>query len=381
MTVTDYYALLGVDRKADDAVLKRAYRRLARELHPDVNPSPEAQERFKQVSTAYEVLSDPEKRRIVDLGGDPMANGGGGGGAGGGFAGTAGGIGDLFDAFFGGAGGATSRGPRSRVRAGNDALIPLDLDMAEAAFGVTTEITVDTAVRCETCGATGCAPGSHPERCPQCEGRGEVQTVTRSFLGQMVTSRPCPRCAGVGEVIPRPCTTCGGDGRVRSRRSIKVKVPPGVEDGMRIRLSGEGEVGPGGGPAGDLYVEVRERRHPMFQRDERGDLWCELTLPMTAAALGTSLPLETLDGSTVQVDVKPGTQGGQVLTLPGHGVPRLRTESRGDLHVTVTVQTPTRLDAEQETLLRQLAVVRDEQRPDGSAQREGIFGRLRDAFR
>jgi molecular chaperone DnaJ len=371
---TDYYGALGVDSKASESEIKSAYRKLARELHPDVNPEPAAQERFKRVSVAYEVLSDPEKRRIVDLGGDPLDPRGGGSSSGP-FAGQGTGIGDLFDAFFGG--GQQQRGPRSRVRAGADALIGLELDLAETAFGTTTELTVDTAQRCETCDATGCQPGTHPERCPQCEGRGEVQTVTRSFLGQMVTSRPCPRCGGAGEVIPRPCATCGGDGRVRARRTIKVKVPPGVEDGMRIRLTGEGEVGPGGGPSGDLYVEVRERRHETFQRDERGDLWCELSIPMTAAALGTTIPLTGLDGADLVVDIKAGTQNGSVVTLPGQGVPRLRSESRGDLRASVLVQTPTKLDARSEELLRELAEIRGEETPDGQGHKtEGIFGRL-----
>src|SRR6059058_5810038 len=252
---TDYYGVLGLTHGASDSDIKRAYRRMARDLHPDVNPDPEAKERFQEVTRAYEALTDPEKRRIVDLGGDPFDTGGGGGAGGFGGAGF-GGLGDIMDAFFGG---AATRGPRSRTRAGRDALIPIELELDETVFGVTKDITVDTAVLCDSCTGAGTAPGTHATTCTTCAGRGEVQSVQRGLLGQVVSSRTCPTCAGTGQVIPEPCPQCGGDGRVRARRTIPVKIPAGVEDGMRIRLTGHGEVGPGGGPAGDLYVEVHER--------------------------------------------------------------------------------------------------------------------------
>jgi molecular chaperone DnaJ len=366
----DYYALLGVRRDATSEEIKRAYRKLARELHPDVNPNPDAQERFRDVSAAYEVLSDPAKREVVDLGGDPLAPGGGGPSPGGPFNM---GFQDIMDAFFGGGGG---RGPRTRTRQGSDALIPLELDLAETAFGVTRELAVDTAVLCTDCTGAGTAPGTYPATCEACGGRGEVQSVQRSFLGQVMTSRPCSACGGIGSVIPHPCPTCGGDGRVRTRRNINVKVPAGVEDGMRIRLTGQGEVGPGGGPPGDLYVEVRERPHEFFHR-EGEDLHCEVTVPMTAAALGTSTPLTTLDGSEEHIDIPPGTQSGTVTTLRARGIPRLRGNSRGDLHVHINVATPTRLDGEQEDLLRRLAKLRDEERPEHSGRPGGLFSRLR----
>jgi len=372
---TDYYGVLGVARGASDAEIKKAYRRMARELHPDVNPDADAQARFQAVGTAYEVLSDPDKRAVVDRGGDPLAAGAGPGGSP--FEGF--GFGDIMDAFFGGGGAAGGgRGPRSRMRPGADALLRLEFDLAETAFGTTRDVTVDTATRCETCHGAGTAPGTQPETCPVCEGRGEVQSVARSFLGQVMTSRPCPRCGGVGSVIPHPCPTCSGDGRVRARRTIAVKVPAGVEDGMRIRLAGEGEVGPGGGPAGDLYVEVVERQHPVFHR-EGDDLHGELTVAMTAAALGTSLPLTTLDGEET-IDVRPGTQSGSVVTLGARGVPHLRSVGRGDLHVHVTVQTPTRLDDEQEDLLRRLAELRGEERGEATPTGQGLLGRLRGTF-
>ncbi|RBY95315.1 molecular chaperone DnaJ [Blastococcus sp. TF02-8] len=371
---TDYYGVLGLAQGATDSEIKKAYRRLARDLHPDVNPDPEAKERFQEVTRAYEALTDPEKRRIVDLGGDPFDSGAGGGG-GFGQAGF-GGLGDIMDAFFGG---ASARGPRSRTRAGRDALIPVELELDETVFGTTKEITVDTAVLCDTCAGAGTAPGTHPVTCATCSGRGEVQSVQRGFLGQVVTSRPCPTCSATGQVIPDPCPKCAGDGRVRARRTISVKVPAGVEDGMRIRLTGHGEVGPGGGPAGDLYVEVHEQPHPVFTRDGE-DLHCRVTLPMTSAALGTTLNLKTLDGEE-DLDIKPGTQSGSVLTLRAHGAPRLRATGRGNLVVHVEVATPTKLDAEQEKLLRELAALRGEDQPESHhAAQGGLFSRVRDAF-
>jgi molecular chaperone DnaJ len=372
-TVRDYYGLLNVASDATAEEIKRAYRKLARELHPDVNPDPQAQARFKEVTTAYEVLSDPEKRRIVDLGGDPMAPAGGAGSP---FGGGFGGFGDIFETFFGGAA-AGGRGPRSRVRQGADALLRIELTMAEMAFGVQKDIAVETAVTCQTCSGDGCAPGTRPRTCDTCGGRGEVQSMQRSLLGPVMTSRPCPTCGGTGQQIPSPCPSCSGEGRVRARRSISVDVPGGIEDGMRIRMTGQGEVGPGGGPAGDLYIEVTEQPHETFTR-EGSDLHCTLAVPMTAAALGSEIMLTTLD-SEERVEIRPGTQSGAVITLRGKGVPRLRSTTRGDLHVHVEVRTPTRLDDAQEKLLRQLAELRDEDISLGGS-RGGLFSKVRDAF-
>ncbi len=375
-TPRDYYALLGVRRDATPEELKRAYRKLARELHPDVNPDPGAADRFKQVSVAYEVLSDPEKRHIVDLGGDPLAQGAGS--PGNPFSGF-GGFGDVFEAFFGGAAaGGRGGARRSRVRPGADALLQVALSLEEAAFGVRRELNVETAVVCGTCSGSGCAPGTSPRTCATCGGTGELQSVQRSFLGQVMTSRPCPGCAGTGQQIPSPCPSCGTEGRVRARRTITVDIPAGIEDGMRIRLSGQGEVGPGGGAAGDLYVEVVEQRHETFTR-EGADLHCTVQLPMTAAALGTDLVLVTLDGEE-KLEIRAGTQSGTVLTLRGKGVPRLRSSSRGDLHVQVDVRVPTRLDEEQERLLRELAVLRHEE-VAAVTKGSGLFGKVRGAFR
>ncbi|QGG40885.1 molecular chaperone DnaJ [Aeromicrobium yanjiei] len=379
----DYYATLGVDRDATAEQLKKAYRKLARQYHPDVNDAPDASEKFKEVTLAYEVLSDPQKRAVFDRGGDPMSSGGGGFGGGQGFN-----FDDIMDAFFGQ---NAQRGPRPRQQRGQDALLRLNVDLAEAAFGVTHEIKVDTAVTCTTCEGSGAANGSQPETCRTCHGHGDVQHVQRSLLGDIRTSRPCPTCHGFGTVIPDPCPECNGEGRVRSRRSISVTIPAGVDQGTRIQLSGEGEVGPGGGPAGDLYLEINVARHPMFQR--KGDqLFCQVTLPMTAAALGTQIDLPTLeadvpdsdeDTRTVRLEVAPGTQSGDTLTIKGQGVPRLRGAGRGDLKVQVVVETPTRIDDQQRALLEELAQLRDEERPETlmATNHKGVFGKIKDAFK
>jgi molecular chaperone DnaJ len=368
----DYYGILGVRRNASADEIKRAYRKLAREYHPDVNADPEAHEKFKDINAAYEVLSDPAKREMVDLGGDPLAPGGGGPGPGAGspFVGFQ----DIMDAFFGNAG---ARGPRPRVRPGADAILRLELDLQETAFGVETPITVDTAVLCTTCSGAGTAAGTHPTTCDVCGGRGEVQSVQRTFLGQVVSARPCAACQGYGTTIPHPCQTCGGDGRVRTRRTLTVKIPAGVEDGMRIRLAQQGEVGPGGGPPGDLYVEIHERPHDVYSR-KGDDLHCRVTVPMTAAALGTRLTIKTLDGEE-NVDVRAGTQPGATLRIRGKGVPHLRGTGRGDLFVHLDVRTPLKLDPEQERILREFARSRGEEVAELSKQ-GGFFSRMRDAF-
>jgi molecular chaperone DnaJ len=370
----DYYGVLGVRRDADAEEIKKAYRRLARELHPDVNPDPQTQERFKEITQAYEVLSDPGKRQMYDMGADPFAQAGAGpGGFAAGFP-----FSDIMDAFFGT--GTATRGPRSRARRGRNATIRVELDLAECAFGTTRDLVVDTAVVCPNCSGEGTAPGSHPETCEVCNGRGEVSQVTRSFLGQVMSTRPCPGCGGFGTVIRRPCSECDGEGRVRTRRTIKVRIPAGVEDGTHIQLAGEGETGPGGGPPGDLFLEIVQRPHAIFER-QGDDLHCTVTIPMVAAALGATLKVQTLDGPA-DVDIRPGTQSGQAIPLYGQGTAHLNSSGRGDLLIHVTVETPTKLEPDQEALLRELARLRGEESPPGrfAPGQQGFFSRLRDAF-
>ncbi|WP_028046678.1 molecular chaperone DnaJ [Cellulomonas sp. URHE0023] len=370
--MTDYYEILGVPRDATPDQIKKAYRKLAREHHPDVSGAEAGSEdTFKDVSRAYDVLGNPEKRRAYDMGGDPSAPGGG---MGGGF-----GFQDIFETFFGAAtGAAQQRGPIPRARRGQDALVRLDLDLSEVTFGVHREVPVDTAVVCPTCSGTCCRPGTSPRTCEVCGGRGSVQRVARSFLGQVMTTQPCAVCHGFGSVIPEPCTECSGEGRVRSRRTLSVDVPAGVDTGTRIKLTGQGEVGPAGGPAGDVYLEVRERKNDTFVR--RGDdLHATLEVPMTAAALGTVLTLDTLDGPR-EVDLRPGTQPSQIVTLKNLGVGHLHVGGRGDLHVHVDVQVPTAMDDEQVELLRKLAALRGEERPESrfAGSSTGVFAKLRD---
>jgi molecular chaperone DnaJ len=301
---------------------------------------------------------------------------------------------DIMDAFFGGQPGGQTRGPRPRTRRGQDALIRLEVDLAEAAFGVTRELKVDTAVVCSTCHGEGAAPGTHPQTCETCRGAGEVAQVQRSFLGEIRTLRPCAACRGFGSIIPDPCRECSGEGRVRSRRTLTIKIPAGVDTGTRVQLADEGEVGPGGGPAGDLYVEIHVARHDFFTR-HGNDLHCTVTVPMTAAALGTTLELPTLEADVVppegastdletsfELDVRPGTQSGTEQVLRGRGVPGLRG-GRGDLVVTIAVETPTRLGPREEELLTELAAIRGEEQPAARLKpgnRKSPFGRLRDAF-
>lgn len=384
----DYYEVLGVPRDATSEQIKKAYRRLAMKYHPDVADAPDAAEKFKEIGEAYEVLHDPNKRAMYDRGGNPMGGGGGFGAGGFGFSGGGGfDFTNLVDAMFGG---QSPRGPKSRVRRGQDSAVRLNLTLAEAAFGITKELKVDTAVVCPQCSGSGANAGSEPITCGTCQGSGEVIAVQRSFLGEIRTSQPCPSCRGYGTIIPNPCGECAGEGRVRTHRTINVKIPAGVDTGNRVHLAHQGEVGPGGGPAGDLYVELKVSQHEVFKRNG-DDLEMVVHVPMTAAALGTVVTLETLeaerddldaDQASVEVQIPAGTQSHARIAMAGRGVPRLRGGGRGDLGVTLIVDTPTKLDPAQRDLLAQLAEARNETRPQAAVAKhgKGPFGWLKEAF-
>ncbi len=372
----DYYELLGVDRSASQDEIKRAYRRLARELHPDTgHGSPDSEARFKEVTRAYEVLRDPEKRRRYDMFGVEGVGANGSGAAAGdpfGF----GNIGDVFEAFFGGSPfGGRPRGPSGPPR-GSDLEEVAELTFEEAVFGCQKSVTVRTAVPCTTCQASGTASGSPPATCPECRGSGQVQRVRQSLIGQMVTASPCPRCSGAGQVIADPCRDCRGEGRRIEDRTYTVDIPAGVDSGATLRLSGRGAVGPRGGAAGDLYVHLRVAPHERFERDG-SDLLTELRVPYTQAVLGAVVPFDTLDG-TDDLELPPGTASGTVFRLRGKGVPHLERRSRGDLLVNVVVEVPTELSEQEEALLRQLAELRGEAVAEPTS---GLFTKIRSAFK
>jgi len=365
--VADHYEVLGVERTATAEEIKKAYRRLARELHPDVNPSAEASERFKAVTHAYDVLSDPQERQQYDLG--PQV----GFGAGANF----GGFGDIFETFFGGGGGRTS-GPRSRRERGQDGLVKVEVDLDEVIFGTKRDLEVTTAILCATCEGSCCAPGTSPARCDICGGSGQIQRTMRSLLGNVVTSNPCGTCQGYGTIIANPCSTCGGKGRVRASRTIPVDIPAGVDSGLRLQMPGQGEVGPAGGPSGDLYLEIKVRHHETFSRNG-DDLLATIEVQMTDAILGTRTTLKGLDGDVI-VDIKPGVQSAEVITVKDRGVTHLRGTGRGDLRIGVQVVTPTKLNGKERDLIEQLAKARKNPAPQFAHFQQGLFTKLRDRF-
>jgi molecular chaperone DnaJ len=372
--VTDYYELLGVSRSATQDEIKRAFRRLARQLHPDTgHGDAESEARFKQVAHAYEVLSDPEKRRRYDTFGPDGVDGGGHAGDPFGFGG---GIGDVFEAFFGGSPfGGRGRGPSGPPR-GADLEVVVDLDFEQAVFGCEHVVSVRTAVACTACGATGAAEGTHPVACYECHGTGQVQRVRQSLIGQMVTSSPCARCGGSGQIIASPCAECRGEGRAIDDRNYTVDIPAGVDSGSTLRLSGRGAVGPRGGAPGDLYVHLRVHTHPRFARDGT-DLRTTLRLPYTQAALGTLLEFETLDG-TEEIEIPRGTASGTTFRLRGRGVPHLERRGRGDLLIEVVVDVPTELSEDEEEVVRRLAELRGE---PVSPPANSLISKLRSAFK
>ena len=368
----ELYEIMGLQRDASQEDVKRAFRRLAMEFHPDRNKDEGAEEKFKAVAAAYEVLSDPEKRSAYDRFG--MAGVGGGSGQQGfnGFDGF-GGFGDIFDAFFRG---TASR--RAGPQRGSDLRITLTVEFAEAVFGADRELEFERIERCIDCKGTGSMPDSKPVQCPECHGQGEVRRVQQSLFGQFVNVATCERCSGEGEIITDPCGTCRGRGARRAKVKRAVKVPGGIDDGAQIRISNEGDAGSRGGPSGNLYVLVRVQPHKIFTREENA-LFYELPLNVAQAALGATVEVPTLEGEPVAIKVEPGTQHGNIFVVRGKGVPHLRDDGRGDLIVHMNVVTPTKLNEEQRELLARLAeslgtpVLAN----DGGGS---ILGRIRDAF-
>lgn len=376
--MADYYELLGVPRSATADEMKKAYRRLARELHPDSNPGdPAAEEKFKQVARAYEVLSDPEQRARYDRFGEKGVGGAGGPNVGDMFGGGGGGLGDLFDAFFGGSnpfGGAGGGRGQAGPPRGQDLEVVADVAFEQAVFGATVPVTLRTALRCDDCSGSGAGAGTKPVTCSECNGRGQVQRVRQSMLGQMVTSSACQKCGGLGQVIVTPCAKCGGDGRIVTEKTYQVDVPAGVDTGSTLRLTGRGAVGQRGGGTGDLYVHIRVAAHERYQR-EHDDLVTELPVSIAQASLGAKFLLPTLDGDE-EILVPAGTQPGREFVLRQRGVPRLQGRGRGDLRVRVLVQVPTKLTEFETELLKKLA----ESRGEEIHSEGGLLSRIKSAF-
>ncbi len=373
-TKRDYYEVLGVARGASDDELKRAFRKLAREYHPDVNKSPEAETRFKEIGEAYEVLSDPQKRRVYDQYGHSGLNNQGYGGFQGfeGF-GSFADIFEQFDSFFGGA--AARGGARRGPQRGADLRYDLQISFEEAAFGVEKTLEVPRQETCEVCKGSGAEPNTEPVVCPQCNGSGEIRRVQQSVFGQFVNVTACGRCHGEGRIVDKPCKECRGQGRVTKTRQLTVKIPAGVDNGQQIRLSGEGEAGPKGGPAGNLYVVLEVKPHRFFKR-EGSDVFYELPISFAQAALGDEIEVPTIDGKLV-LTVPAGTQTGKTFRLREKGIPHLRGMGRGDEYVAVRVRTPTQLSARERELFDELAKLEEHQiKPN----ERGFFDKVKDTL-
>lgn len=383
MADTDYYELLGIQKNASDTEIKKAYRTLAMKYHPDRNPGDkEAEAKFKEVTEAYEILKDPQKRAAYDQYGKAAFQGGAGGGAGGfggGFGGFnfdfggAGGFGsmfeDVFSDLFGGGMGGKRRSSRSEGQRGADIRYDMEITLEEAYAGLSKEIEVQSAEKCPDCNGSGCAEGTKPETCDMCHGTGRIRRQSGFFIEE----RPCPQCHGVGQVIKTPCKKCRGTGKVSAKKNLNVTIPAGIDTDNRMRLSGQGEAGTNGGANGDLYIFVHVKQHPIFAR-EGSDLYCNVPLPMTTAALGGEIEIPCIDGSMEKVKIEPGTQSGTEIRLRKKGMTTLQSRSIGDLFVKLQVETPTKLSSKQKELLKQFA----ELGTDSSPQSTNFFNKIKD---
>lgn len=375
----DYYEVLGVEKNAAEAEIKKAYRKLAAKYHPDVNHEAGAEEKFKEINEAYEVLSDADKKARYDqfgfAGVDPNFNAGGNpfGGGFGGFSGF-GDLGDIFGDFFGG-GSTRSRGANA-PRKGENVVVQVDLSFEEAAFGVKKDVNVGRIETCDRCGGSGAADGTQPETCDRCRGTGQV-SVTQNFMGMtMQSTAACPKCGGKGRIIRTPCARCKGKGRIRRNQKITVDIPAGVDNGQSVRVSGQGSAGSNGGPNGDLLVAVNIRKHALFERDGANVL-CEMPISFTQAACGAEIEVPTLDGK-VRYNIPEGTQTGTTFRLRGKGIPYVGYKNRGDQYVTVVVETPTQLTKEQKELLRRFEEAAGE---SATPKRKSFFEKLRENFK
>lgn len=373
----DLYEVLGVSRQATADEIKKAYRQLARKYHPDVNrEDPNASEKFKEVSEAYEILSDPQKRAAYDRFGhdafDPASGAGGFGGFGGfDFEDLGGGFGDLFDMIFGSGGSRNRR--RTGPQRGADREVRLDLEFEDALFGLEKEISISRVEKCDQCNGSGAQPGSNVATCPTCQGSGQVRSVQSTPFGRFETVRPCNRCHGEGKIIEKPCSKCRGSGQVKKARNINVRIPAGVDTGSRIRIQGEGEQGVRGGPAGDLYIIIVVGEHPRFQRDGT-TLITRLNIDFVQAALGDTIEMELPGGARHELQIPEGTQPGDVLTVRGKGVPNLHNQRQGDLKVVIQVTIPRKLSKRQKEILNSFHEEEDKH------NKKGIFEKFKDAM-
>lgn len=368
----DYYETLGVDRSADEQTIKKAYFKLAKQYHPDMNPgNAEAEQKFKEVNEAYAVLSDADKRAKYDQYGHAAFEQGGGGAYGGGFSGFEGfDFGDIFSSFFGGGMGGSAR--RNGPQRGDDIGIRLTIDFNEAVFGCKKEVTYSRVQKCADCGGTGAAKGTSPKTCPECGGSGQVRVQQRTPFGVMQSTRSCDRCRGSGKIVETPCTSCRGAGYIRAQKKLDVSVPAGIDDGQRIALRGQGSDGKNGGPAGDLTIQISVRPSQIFERDGY-DVYCEVPITFAEAALGAEIDIPTLDGE-MKYTIPEGTQTGTEFKLRGKGVQAVNNpKSRGDLHIVVNVEVPRGLREEQRELLRKFA---DSTGNGNYAKRESFFKRF-----